>query len=193
MKGERNREGFTLAEMLVTIAIIALLAAVIVPAVGGALFKGDIGRVQSDLTNIRVGIEQFYSDVRRYPGGADDLSSVILAAGTDLNTTATPVAYGASIVPRWKGPYINTVAGSTGAGGTIATNFLRVDCSTALATITTTPCLEIIVTGISVAKVTRIDAAMDDGVTTTGTVRFAAGTPGSTPDTLKYLAIPMQP
>src|ERR1035437_10162317 len=135
MKGERNREGFTLAEMLVTIAIIALLAAVIVPAVGGALFKGDIGRVQSDLTNIRVGIEQFYSDVRRYPGGADDLSSVILAAGTDLNTTATPVAYGASIVPRWKGPYINTVAGSTGAGGTIATNFLRVDCSTALATI----------------------------------------------------------
>jgi prepilin-type N-terminal cleavage/methylation domain-containing protein len=188
MKGERNRNGFTLAEILVTVAIIAALAAVIVPTVGGALFKGDIGRVQTDLTNIRGGIEQFVADVRRYPGVTSDLSSVILAAGTDLNSTATSVAYGATVVLRWKGPYVNTVIGPTGAGGTITTNFARVDCTTGLTTSVTTPCLAVIVTGISVAKATRIDAAMDDGVVTTGMVRFVAGTP----DTLKFLAVPIQ-
>jgi prepilin-type N-terminal cleavage/methylation domain-containing protein len=187
-----NRSGFTLAEILVTVTIIAVLAAVVVPSIGGTLFKGDVGRATSDLTNLRGGMEQFLTDTRRYPGALVDLSTAISTTGTGGDA----VLYDASAVSRWKGPYMNTKGSTTGFGGTITGPFVRVDCTTALTTSITTPCLAVIVTGIRIADARRIALAMSGDSTTVtlagNVLRFFAGTPGSTPDTVKYLALPMQ-
>src|SRR5881409_3925430 len=55
----RKRHGFTLGEVLVTVAIVAVLAAVVMPAITGQITKGDLGRVQSDLQALQGAISQF--------------------------------------------------------------------------------------------------------------------------------------
>ncbi|MDQ6718185.1 MAG: type II secretion system GspH family protein, partial [Gemmatimonadota bacterium] len=44
----KGRRGFTLAEVLVTLAIIAVMAAVLLPALNSQISKGDAGRLASD-------------------------------------------------------------------------------------------------------------------------------------------------
>lgn len=193
-----NRLGFTLAEVLVTVTIIAVLAAVVVPSIGGTLFKGDVGRVTSDMTNLRGGMEQFLADVRNYPGKPSHLATkiVISAQPTDFNR-ADSSAYTTLEVGRWKGPYLNTQFASTGFGGTVGDRFFKADCAAGASSSTPTntrtipagasTCVVAIITGISALNAAKIDAAMDDGVSNTGTIRYnIAGT-----DTMFFFALGM--
>jgi prepilin-type N-terminal cleavage/methylation domain-containing protein len=180
-----NRSGFTLAEVLVTVTIIAVLAAVVVPSIGGTLFKGDVGRVTSDLTNLRGGMEQFLTDTHRYPGALADLTTAISTTGSD----GLLVAYDANAVARWKGPYMNAKSLTTGFGGSISAGFLKVDCTTASSSTPTTPCLAVQVTGIQGTDAQKIALAMTGDSTTLGKPSNALRTSGSL---LLYLALPMQ-
>src|SRR3954466_9172283 len=109
-----KKKGFSLAEVLVTIAIIAVLAAVVVPSIGSQLKTGDESRVQQDLSNIRSGVEQFLADVRRYPSSATHLNTAITISAKDISVTNYP----ASQVARWRGPYLvkDPTAASGGTG-----------------------------------------------------------------------------
>ena len=79
MTGRRKRSGFSLGEILVAVAIMAVVAAVVIPSIGGQLNKGDTARVSSDLISIRSGVEQFLADVRRYPSTMSHLQTKPLA------------------------------------------------------------------------------------------------------------------
>jgi type IV pilus assembly protein PilE len=102
-KSKRSVRGFTLAEVLVTVAIIAVIAAVVVPAVTGQMDKGDLGRVSNDIANLRTGVEQFVSDVRKYPGTIGQLSRAITTTDKDILSSS----YTSGYTSRWKGPYIS--------------------------------------------------------------------------------------
>ena len=98
-----RRRGFTLPEVLVTITIVAVLAAVVVPAVLNQVSKGDDAAVGQDLTGIRTAITTFTSDVRKYPGSLKDLSGTSLVADSaDIDGNA----YGATSAAAYKGPYV---------------------------------------------------------------------------------------
>src|SRR5437764_10627601 len=116
MRKSFNRRGFTLPEVLVTVTIVAVLAAVMVPAVLNQVGKGDIPSVAQDLGAIRTAITTFAADTRRFPGHLTDLT------GTTLLTTAkdfSGVAYGTDAA-NYHGPYLPTVAGPhTGPTGGI--------------------------------------------------------------------------
>jgi len=58
--------GFTLIEMMVTLAIIAILAAVAVPAYTDHVMRGHINEATSALVDSRVKMEQFFQDNRQY-------------------------------------------------------------------------------------------------------------------------------
>lgn len=100
MKMHRRRSGFTLPEVLVTVTVVAVLAAVVVPAVTQYVGKGDAPATQTDLNEIRNSIAAYVADTRKYPGTFYDLT-----------------AGGSGTVTGWKGPY-NTLSltGATGAG-----------------------------------------------------------------------------
>ena len=72
--GSRKQErGFTLVEMLVVVAIIALMAAILVPSLGVAQKTAKKRKADLECNAIKTAVEQFFSDFRYMPWGkADD-------------------------------------------------------------------------------------------------------------------------
>jgi len=96
------KAGFTLIEVLVTVVIIGVLAAVIIPAITNQIGAADPARVAEDLANVRTGIETFSLNVRpRFPGDLDDLANPITPTDVDIKG----VAY--VDTASWNGPYIS--------------------------------------------------------------------------------------
>lgn len=112
LKNRSSRTGFTLPEVLVTVAIVAVLAAIVIPTVTQQISKGDETSLVSSVQTTRSGLTAFVSDVRKFPDGLVDLYAK--PAGTALDITG--VAYGTAAVARWRGPYLT---GSRTAGDTL--------------------------------------------------------------------------
>ena len=110
-----RRRGFTLPEVLVTITIVAVLAAVVVPAVLNQVGKGDTAGLAGDVQALRTAISNFTTDTRQYPKNIEDLISPITARSDLFGTPYTTAA-----VNAWKGPYFPT-SQSVGVTGTYAT------------------------------------------------------------------------
>jgi prepilin-type N-terminal cleavage/methylation domain-containing protein len=183
MTSPRKRAGFSLAEILVSLAILAVVAAVVIPSIGGQLRSGDESRVQQDLGAIRSGIEQFLADVRRYPKSVGQLTNVPTAT---THSGLVGGTYSAGQVSRWRGPYItkdSTQAIKTGFDATITAAFDTLTDNGILF-------LRITIPSFDSTNAIRLDRKMDDGDATTGLIRWAVGTSPS--GTLRYFAIPVQ-
>lgn len=174
------RRGFTLAEVLVTLAIVAIMAAVLLPALNQQIAKGDTGRLASDLTNIQTAAQAFLSDVHRYPATLSQLTTAV--STLDINGATIPTALQA----KWKGPYISRDAvANTGGGGTIANAFTIV-------TSNSVPYLTVNVSPIAAADFANIENVLDEGTasstsSTAGNIRYS-----TTNQTLSFLALPIQ-
>lgn len=123
LKGRSSRAGFTLPEVLVTVAIVAILAAVVVPAVTNQISKGETGSVAAAVTSFSTGVTTFVTDVRRYPGTLRQLTQKITT--TDKDIGARP--YGTTDVALWKGPYTSTVSQTAGDSLAIGLNAFALD------------------------------------------------------------------
>lgn len=178
-----RRRGFTLPEVLVTVALMSLLAAVVIPAVVGQITSGETSKLEQSLIAVRTGVEQFATDVHRFPLKPRLLFRATTSADEDVNGLALP----APLANRWRGPYLARdsagffLAAGAGAGGTIADTFLvksagSVNYITAL------------VTGLRNSDLIKIDQDLDSysvaADSATGMVRFAV-------DSLFFLLIPI--
>lgn len=64
---------FTLIEMLVVMAIVALLISIALPRYFNSLERSKETVLQEDLKVMRLSIDQFYADKGRYPNTLDEL------------------------------------------------------------------------------------------------------------------------
>lgn len=67
----RPAQGFTLIEVMVTVAIIGILAAVALPSYKAYVVRGKIPEATAGLATRQVRLEQFFQDRRTYVGAPD--------------------------------------------------------------------------------------------------------------------------
>jgi len=108
---KQARRGFTLPEILVTVTVVAVLAAVVVPAVTQYVNKGNAPSSQGDLDQLRTAITAYVADTRVYPTTLYDLTVV----PTGGFTTAT-----------WKGPYTSAPLSTASTSATFTSSGLRI-------------------------------------------------------------------
>ena len=86
MKMRNRKNGFTLIEILTVIAIIAILAAILVPVAGKARETALRRRAAAEMNSIKVAVVQFQSDHRYMPWG-DPANKTEARVGVDVWTT----------------------------------------------------------------------------------------------------------
>jgi prepilin-type N-terminal cleavage/methylation domain-containing protein len=122
MNTARRRSGFTLPEILVTVTVIAVLAAAVVPAVTQYVNKGNTPASQQDVQQLQNAVTAFTADVRRYPGDLGQLTHVVNTASGPLSTdgSAVPMTFTALDSSKWHGPYTGAPIDSASATFTSA-------------------------------------------------------------------------
>ena len=84
-----SRSGFTLLEMIVVLAIFALLTGVAIPVVGVTMRLEETSSTRERMDNLAIGIRNFYRDTGRFPVDLDELITA------------------SKKVPGWSGPYVS--------------------------------------------------------------------------------------
>jgi type IV pilus assembly protein PilA len=77
-----NKKGFTLIELLIVVAIIAILAAIAIPQFSAYRIRGYNAASDSDLRNIKIAEEAFYTDNQVYASTVACAAPVNYADGT---------------------------------------------------------------------------------------------------------------
>ena len=85
-----GKGGFTLVELLVVMAIIALLAALVGPRLFPKLGKGKQSAAKAQIELIGQALDQLRLDVGRYPTTQEGLNALMVNPGID----------------NWEGPYL---------------------------------------------------------------------------------------
>ncbi len=89
-----KQKGFTLIEMVVVLAVVAILAAILVPTIAKNIQDANIARAQNETQVIAAAIASFYKDLGRWPtsdgtSGNPDVHWLIYSEGSDTDAGAT--------------------------------------------------------------------------------------------------------
>lgn len=88
----KSDAGLTLLEIMIVLAIIALVAGLAAPRLLESYGRAQGRSAQVQMTNIKGAVQMFYIDVGRYPTEAEGLDALLKAPAG---------------VSGWKGPYVD--------------------------------------------------------------------------------------
>lgn len=113
---ERDERGFTLVELLIVIAIIAILAAIAIPQFAAYRQRGIRASMQSDAKNIASALEAYFADNQSY-------TSFNISAGGTITTPINAKASPGNTVSVTGSASAYTIAVTNANGGTGSTQF----------------------------------------------------------------------
>ena len=98
-RAKKIKKGFTLVELMIVVAIIAILAAAIVIGYAHARTSSQVATSAANLKEISTALELYYSDNQAYPASAASISSATFGDSGDASgqtyMPAAPKAPGA--------------------------------------------------------------------------------------------------
>src|SRR5213083_2789382 len=98
MTGISRKAAFTLIELLIVVAIIAILAAIAVPNFLEAQTRAKVSRAKADIRTIATAIEAYCVDSNKYPFDVTSVDQISQNTAANYfwylsNAITTPVAY----------------------------------------------------------------------------------------------------
>lgn len=108
------QRGFTLIEVMVTVAIVGILAAVAFPAYTDYVRRGALPESFSQLSDYRVKMEQYYQDNRNYGGAACADGAAAPSWKNFAPTGAKSFTYACAVSDAAGQGYTITATGRTG-------------------------------------------------------------------------------
>jgi prepilin-type N-terminal cleavage/methylation domain-containing protein len=103
--GAGARRGLSLLEVVVTLVIIAIVAASVYPTVMPRLRSGQTSAIATQLDNLRTAIANYRHAVRRHPRRLAQLTYDLVPG--DLDACGSPLS--SANRARWDGPYVTRV------------------------------------------------------------------------------------
>ena len=166
MRACAGRRGFTLAEVLVAMTLIAVLAAVIVPTMRGRLQDGYEDALVGELSSLATAINAYRQDVGHYPPQLDYLTALPATPGDFCGHNLS-----ASDSANWRGPYVSRAI-TTAASYTV---FQKDSVQDALARPIGMPnIIQIVITGPDTSTARSVDLKIDGVVNkTAGTLQWS--------------------
>jgi general secretion pathway protein G len=98
----RRQAGFTLLELLVTLTILSLLAAIVAPQVIKYIGSSRVTTAQLQVDNLSAALDLFHVDMARYPTEQEGLQALLTQPDN---------------APNWHGPYLKKMKGLTDPWG----------------------------------------------------------------------------
>lgn len=115
----RMRAGFTLIELIVVLAIVALLVSIAIPRYFVHLDRAKEATLRQDLNTMRDAIDKFYGDKGRYPSSLEELVTTRYLRNVPIDpiteSTSTWVILRPPADMQAKGEVYDVKSGATGA------------------------------------------------------------------------------
>lgn len=83
----RSRKGFTILELLIVIAVIAILVGIALPRFKGMKDEGNIAKAKGELRTLQTAVESYYIHNQAYPA---DISTATLSAARPQVVATSP-------------------------------------------------------------------------------------------------------
>ena len=96
----RQAKGFTLLELMITLAIVAILAAIALPSYQDYIMRGKIAEAVANLSSTRIAMEKYYADNHFYnAAGTPGTCGVTMPSGSNAKYFTITCASGTSSGP----------------------------------------------------------------------------------------------
>lgn len=140
MSNMKKASGFTLIEMVVVLAVVAILAAILTPTIAKNINDAKVARANNEIQVLSAAVGSFYKDLGRWPTGngttLTDTIRVLYGPGTEPGIQGGGVAqeeywrsttnpWGAAFIDTFQNQLIQNLPGG-GGGGVLYPNNLTV-------------------------------------------------------------------